>query len=604
MVLPSRRLIDLAARRSRSGRSGGLTTVPAAATTARLMRLLPSLATGGGEGVVAGAIFRLGTTRRRRRLSTNTSALDATTAAAAAAATRIILDDTTSKVEATIKQQEQQHPLYPKLFTPYQLPGIDGDAGLLPNRILMGSMHTGLEGHSMPTLLEKFLLRYADDAPATDNDNHQHQQQHPLERMATYFQRRARGGVGLMVTGGVAPNYEGWVAPFSAQLTNDAEMLHHQVVTQAVHAITVPLYYHNPDPQSPKTTTTTTGVPAKIVLQILHTGRYAYHPMARSAETGQSPISPFKAHALSTRAVQRTITEFVTTACLAQQAGYDGVEIMGSEGYLLSQFLSPRTNSIGRTDQYGGPSFHNRARFPLELVRAVRQAVGPQFIVIFRVSLWELVDQGMAFAEAVLFAQELQHAGVTILTTGIGWHESRIPTIASNVPRGAFVAPTKQLKYELEQAQKTLLSTAAHHTDSSIPPIPAIVSTNRINAPETIETLLQNDTSDLISMARPFLADPDFILKAYQSQPEAINTCIACNQACLDHAFVGKTASCLVNPAACHEDELDFHTLQQQQQQQQVPPDGTTTNNDDQTVVPSTASYSLPVEDRINLGYV
>jgi len=435
--------------------------------------------------------------------------------------------------------QEKKHPVYPNLFTPLDL---GPELGILPNRILMGSMHTGLEGHSMPSWMER-LLNFVDPSGDGASHGHQHADHSSLDRMAAYFRRRALGGVGLMVTGGISPNMHGWVGPFAAQLTNEREMEKHKVVTEAVQSVEVPIY------GSRET------VPSKILMQLLHTGRYAYHPFAVSATTGRSPISPFTARALPTHGVKKTIDEFVYSAELAREAGYDGVEIMGSEGYLISQFLSPRTNST-RTDQYGGLSFENRSRFPLELVREVRKHLGSDFIVIFRISLWELVEGGMSWEETVRLANELRLAGVTLLNTGIGWHESRVPTIASNVPRGAFTAPTKRLRTELREAMAL-----QHQNDPNTGledeiPIPPIVSTNRINAPDTAEVLLGDGVSDLISMARPLLADPDFLKKAMDERSQSINTCIACNQACLDHAFVGKTASCLVNPSACHEDEF------------------------------------------------
>jgi len=495
-------------------------------------------------------------------MSTQVSTLNPTT---------IVIDDRREE-EAKKKTQNQLHPLYPTLFTPYEL---GNELGILPNRLLMGSMHTGLEGHSMPRPLES-MLNYFDPE---DNDK---PHSHTLDRMALYFRRRALGGVGLMVTGGIAPNYEGWVGPFSAQLTTDQEMEQHKIVTQAVQDVSIPIY-GSPTKQT---------VPSRIILQILHTGRYAYHPMAVSAEHGsKSPISPFKAKGLSTEGIHRTIADFVKTASLARQAGYDGVEIMGSEGYLLSQFLSPRTNSSikgnGRLDQYGGPSFEDRSRFPLEVVREIRKHLGQDFIIIFRISLLELIDNGMSWLETTTLAKELTQAGVTILNTGIGWHESRIPTISSNVPRGAFVTPTKQLKMELEQ----------HYMYQQVQQpqeelrIPAIVSTNRINAPDTAEEILQDGTSDLISMARPLLADPDFLRKAMQEKAQSINTCIACNQACLDHAFVGKTASCLVNPSACHESELDLHSMM-----------NNTTSDDDRDSPQQ--HFVLPEKDRLQLGVI
>jgi 2,4-dienoyl-CoA reductase (NADPH2) len=409
------------------------------------------------------------------------------------------------------------HPLYPKLFTPLDL----GPVGVLPNRVLMGSMHTGLEGHSLPSWAERLVF---------GGTSSQH---HTLEKMATYFQTRARGGVGLMVTGGISPNIEGWVGPFAAKLTTTHEMEHHKVVTSAVHDVDIPIYG------------TTTTVKPKICLQILHTGRYAYHPFAVSASATKSPISPFKAKALSKSGINRTIQDFVNTATLAQEAGYDGVELMGSEGYLLSQFLCPRTNV--RNDEYGGSSaessFANRARFPLEMVRAVRAATGPEFLIIFRISLLDLVEDGCSWEETLQLATWLKEAGVTILNTGIGWHEARVPTIATSVPRGAFTFCTQALK------------------DSGVVEGIPLVSTNRINAPDTAESILQLGGSDLVSMARPFLADPRLLQKSMNQQAHLINTCIGCNQACLDHAFVGKTASCLVNPIACHEEELTPYLL-------------------------------------------
>jgi 2,4-dienoyl-CoA reductase (NADPH2) len=345
---------------------------------------------------------------------------------------------------------------------------------------------------------------------------------HSLDRMAAYFQARAKGGVGLMVTGGIAPNKAGWVGPFAAKLSTEKEMERHKVVTEAVHSVDIPIF------GSEYT------LKPKICMQILHTGRYAYHPFAVSASNTKSPISPFPARALSTAEIQQTVLDFTNTAILAAKAGYDGVEVMGSEGYLLSQFLSPRTNH--RTDDYGG-SFPNRARFPLEIVKSIRDAVDPSFIIIFRISLLDLVDGGMSWEETLELAAALEHAGVTILNTGIGWHEARVPTIATAVPRGTFGFCTKALK------------------EANVVSIP-LVSTNRINDPSTAESLLQNNVSDMVSMARPFLADPNFMKKAMEEESLRINTCIACNQACLDHAFVGKTASCLVNPFACHETEL------------------------------------------------
>ena len=421
---------------------------------------------------------------------------------------------------------QHQHP-YPHLFAPLDL---GPDIGVLPNRALMGSMHTGLEHHSCPSLVARFL---------GDNDHQAHStHHHPLERMASYFAERAKGGVGLMVTGGIAPNMAGWTGPFSSQLTTASEMEQHKIVTAAVHAVSVPML---------SKTATTTSTPARICLQILHTGRYGYHPMAVSASNTKSPISPFKAKGLSASGIDRTVRDFVHTAVLAQQAGYDGVEIMGSEGYLLSQFLSPRTNH--RTDQYGGESLTNRARLPLEIIQQTRHAVGPNFILIFRLSLLDLVDNGLSFDEAVELSTLVQDAGATMLNTGIGWHEARVPTIATSVPRAAFVFPTQRLKHAVGEAL-------------TIP----LVATNRINDPVTAEQVLRDGTVDMVSMARPFLADPQLLLKAREGRELEINTCIGCNQACLDHVFVGKVASCLVNPRACHETELDTSVLPIEQQ--------------------------------------
>mmetsp|Transcript_25377 Transcript_25377/g.41686 ORF Transcript_25377/g.41686 Transcript_25377/m.41686 type:complete len:814 (+) Transcript_25377:61-2502(+) len=460
---------------------------------------------------------------RRRQDTPRRLLVASSTSSSSLSSSRSLSSEATATTADHASSLSEPHPLYPHLFTPLEL----SNGKILANRVLMGSMHTGLEGHSMPSWMERLLMMGEKDA---DHGDH-----HSLDRMATYFQRRAQGGVGLMVTGGIAPNYQGWVGPFAAQLTTSQEMERHKVVTQAVHDVDIPIFG------------TDQTVAPLICLQILHAGRYAYHPWAVSASATKSPISPFKAKAMTTRDIQNTIRDFVNTATLAQEAGYDGVEIMGSEGYLISQFLSPHTNQ--RTDQYGGESFENRARFALEIVKAVRQATGDDFVIIFRISLLDLVQHGggMTWDEAVSLAQQLQDAGVSILNTGIGWHESRIPTIATNVPRGAFGFCTKKLRQTL--------------SDLNIP----LVATNRINAPETAESILSDGVSDLISMARPLLADPDLVRKAFDKQPELVNTCIACNQACLDHAFVGKTASCLVNPAACHEDELTPQALPESQ---------------------------------------
>jgi 2,4-dienoyl-CoA reductase (NADPH2) len=346
----------------------------------------------------------------------------------------------------------------------------------------MGSMHTGLE--------EK-----KDD----------------MRSLAAYFEARAKGGVGLMVTGGIAPNRQGWLVPFGAKMTSASEARKHRRITDAVHA-------HD----------------AKICMQILHAGRYAVHPLLVAPSPIKSAISKFKPWQMSNRLIRATIQDFADCAALARSAGYDGVEIMGSEGYLINQFIAPRTNQ--RTDEWGG-SFEQRVRFPLEVVKAIRKAVGTDFIVIFRLSMLDLVEDGSTLEEVVQLAKMLEKAGVTILNTGIGWHEARIPTIATLVPRGAYSWISQQIRAEVQ--------------------IP-VVATNRINTPEKAEEILTSGHADLVSMARPFLADPEFMLKAREARAREINTCIACNQACLDHIFQGKTAACLVNPRACK--ELDANT--------------------------------------------
>lgn len=401
------------------------------------------------------------------------------------------------------------------MFTPLDL---GPDIGILPNRVIMGSMHTGLEGHSIPRFVLP-LLNAEDDH--TD-----------LTEMACYFAERAKGGVGLMVTGGVSPNRQGWVGPFAGKLSTETERDRHKVVTDMVHSIQIPTYHNSGSDGSNEPTE-----PGRICLQILHTGRYAYHPFAVSASSTKSPISPFQAKELSTKDVKSTIRDFVNCAVLAKEAGYDGVEIMGSEGYLINQFLCSKTNQ--RTDEYGGDSFTNRMRLAVEIVTETRKACGLDFIIIFRLSMLDLVKDGSSWEETKALAQALEGAGVTIINTGIGWHEARIPTIATSVPRGAFSWVTKKLR------------------DENIVSVP-LCATNRINAPNTIESILSSGSADLISMARPFLADPDIVKKSREGRHEDINTCIGCNQACLDHAFIGKTASCLVNPRACHETEIDI----------------------------------------------
>ena len=368
---------------------------------------------------------------------------------------------------------------FPRLMAP-----LDLGFTTLRNRVVMGSMHTGLE-----------------------------EERNGYQKIAAYYAERARGGVGLIVTGGIAPNFAGRVSPFGAQLSSWFTMRRHHMVTSAVHA-----------------------EGGKIALQILHAGRYAYHPFAVGPSRIKSPISPFKPWALSGRGVERTIRDFVKCAALAKQAGYDGVEIMGSEGYLLNEFISSKTNR--RTDQWGG-SYENRMRFPVEIVRRTREKVGREFIIIYRLSMIDLVDNGNSWEETVQLGKKIEAAGATIINTGIGWHEARIPTIATMVPRAAFTFVTGKMKSELK--------------------VPLITS-NRINTPEVAESVLVRGDSDLVSMARPFLADPEFVNKASSGRADEINTCIGCNQACLDLIFKNKTASCLVNPRACHETELNYRS--------------------------------------------
>ncbi|MER5227913.1 NADPH-dependent 2,4-dienoyl-CoA reductase [Streptomyces flaveus] len=364
---------------------------------------------------------------------------------------------------------------YPHLLTP-----LDLGFTTLPNRVLMGSMHVGLE-----------------------------EAERGFERMAEFYAARARGGVGLIVTGGIAPNEAGRPYEGGAKLTTGAEAEQHTVITEAVHR-----------------------EGGRIAMQILHFGRYAYHQDLVAPSALQAPISPHVPHALTDDEVERTIDDYARAARLARQAGYDGVEIMGSEGYLINEFIATQTNH--REDRWGG-SYENRMRFPVEIVRRVREAVGEDFVIIYRLSMLDLVPGGSTLDEVITLARAVEAAGATIINTGIGWHEARIPTIATSVPRGAYAWVTKKVMGAV-----------------AIP----LVTTNRINTPELAEELLAEGYADMVSLARPMLADPDFVNKARDGRPDAINTCIGCNQACLDHTFSGKITSCLVNPRACHETEL------------------------------------------------
>jgi 2,4-dienoyl-CoA reductase (NADPH2) len=364
---------------------------------------------------------------------------------------------------------------YPKLFSPLDLGHVT-----LPNRILMGSMHTGLEDK------------------AGDYD-----------KLAAYFAERARGGVGLMVTGGISPSIQGWLKPFGGRLTLPWHKPRHRKLTRAVHA-----------------------EGGRICMQILHAGRYGYHPLSVAPSKIKSPITPFTPRALSSGGVERTINDFVRCARLAQDAGYDGVEVMGSEGYLINEFIAARTNQ--RNDDWGGDATR-RMRFAVEIVRRTRAAVGSDFIIIYRLSMLDLVEGGQDWPEIVALAKAIEAAGASIINTGIGWHEARVPTIVTSVPRAGFAWVTRKLMGEV-----------------GIP----LIATNRINMPEVAERILADGDADMVSMARPLLADPDWVNKAKAGRSERINTCIACNQACLDHVFQNRRASCLVNPRACHETEL------------------------------------------------
>lgn len=372
--------------------------------------------------------------------------------------------------------KDQAHPKYPDIFKP-----LDLGFTTLKNRIIMGSMHTGLE----------------DDSEG-------------FEKLAAYFALRAKGGVGLMVTGGFAPNTEGAGTDGRAKLTTTEEMIQHKIVTDAVHE---------------------NG--GKIAMQILHTGRYGYHDKIVSASPIQAPINFFTPRELTTDEVWKQIDDFGNCASLAKEAGYDGVEIMGSEGYFINQFIARATNH--RTDMWGG-SYADRIRLPIEIVKKVRETTGKNFIIIYRLSMVDLVKDGSSWDEVVELAQKIEEAGATIINTGIGWHEARVPTIAGMVPRGAFTWVTSRLMGKV-----------------GIP----LVTSNRINTPEVAQNVLASGQADMISMARPFLADPFFVQKAYENRADEINTCIGCNQACLDHIFAGKSCSCLVNPIACRETEFD-----------------------------------------------
>ena len=365
---------------------------------------------------------------------------------------------------------------------PHLLEPLDLGFTQLKNRVLMGSMHTGLE-----------------------------EEKGGFEKLAAFYKERALGGVGLIVTGGISPNLRGRLAPNACQLSFPWQVKKHTKVTQAVHE-----------------------AGGKICMQLLHAGRYGYHPFSSAPSKIKSPITPFTPSAMSARQVKATIKDYATSAALAKKAGYDGVEVMGSEGYLINQFISSRTNK--RDDKWGG-EFSARAQFPIEIVKQIREKVGTDFIIIFRLSMLDLVDNGSTWEEVVQLAKWLEQAGVTIINTGIGWHEARVPTIATSVPRGAFAWVTERLMKEM-----------------TIP----LIATNRINTPEIGEHIIASGQADMVSMARPFLADPDFVNKAAANTPELINTCIGCNQACLDHTFSLKRATCLVNPRACYETEINF----------------------------------------------
>ncbi|PKG35384.1 NADPH-dependent 2,4-dienoyl-CoA reductase [Psychrobacter sp. Sarcosine-3u-12] len=366
---------------------------------------------------------------------------------------------------------------YPHLFEP-----LDLGFTTLKNRMVMGSMHTGLEDR---------FYNYG--------------------KLAAYFAERAKGGVAMMITGGIAPNREGWLSPVGGTMNSKADVINHQRVTRAAHK-------HD----------------SKIIMQILHSGRYGYQPFVVSSSPIKSPISPFKPRKMSIKNIEQTVEDYARSAKLAKQAGYDGVEIMGSEGYLLNQFLSRHVNK--RTDEYGG-DIQNRMKFAVDIVKAVRAATGEDFIILFRLSVIDLVKDGNVMDEVIIVAKALEEAGVTIMNTGIGWHEARVPTIVTSVPRAAFVDFTAEIKKHI-----------------TIP----MMAANRINMPDTAEEIVASGQADMIQMARPFLADPHWVNKAKEGQADRINTCIACNQACLDHTFENKRSTCLVNPQACYETELVY----------------------------------------------
>ncbi|UTW03835.1 NADPH-dependent 2,4-dienoyl-CoA reductase [Amphritea atlantica] len=366
---------------------------------------------------------------------------------------------------------------YPHLLAP-----LDLGFTTLKNRVLMGSMHTGLE-----------------EVP------------NGFERMAVFYSERVQGGVGLIVTGGIGPNPEGAVHAHAALMCTQQDVANHRIVTDAVHA-----------------------EDGKICMQILHTGRYAYNPNLIAPSALQAPINPFTPHELTPTEIERQIDDFVRCAGLAREAGYDGVEVMGSEGYFINEFIVTRTNQ--RDDDWGG-EYGNRIRFAVEVVRRIRQQVGSDFIIIYRLSMLDLVEGGSSYEEIVTLGKAIEQAGATLINTGIGWHEARIPTIATKVPRAAFTWVTAKVRQAL-----------------SVP----VITSNRINTPEVAEQVLARGDADMVSMARPFLADPEFVRKAAEGRSDEINTCIGCNQACLDHIFAGKLTSCLVNPRACHETELNI----------------------------------------------